>query len=152
MERRMTEEQVTKAIIRWLEATGWEILSFDYPQSGTGRVLHPAFSTSKTEGSIIPDIIAHKDSTLVFFENKSRYTYSDFEKVERLRHTDAYDQDIALLAENRHFGRTFYGIGFQYGQHLTEKSRKSWPMADFVLTVGDDFSITPQYDPHHIFG
>jgi hypothetical protein len=36
MERRITEEQVTKAILDWLEANDWKIICFDFPQSGTG--------------------------------------------------------------------------------------------------------------------
>lgn len=37
----MTEEQVTKAILQYLQNKGWHIVCFDFPQSGTGRVLHP---------------------------------------------------------------------------------------------------------------
>ena len=41
MERRLTEEQATKAILDWLEENGWKIICFDFPQSGTGVSLHP---------------------------------------------------------------------------------------------------------------
>ena len=37
----MKEEQVTKAVLKWLIANKWEIVCFDFPQSGTGRILHP---------------------------------------------------------------------------------------------------------------
>lgn len=37
----MTEEQVTKALLQHLTDNGWHIVSFDFPQSGTGKVLHP---------------------------------------------------------------------------------------------------------------
>ena len=37
----MREEHVTKATLKWLLANGWEIVCFDFPQSGTGRFLHP---------------------------------------------------------------------------------------------------------------
>ena len=37
----MTEEQVTKALLQHLTDNGWHIVCFDFPQSGTGRVLHP---------------------------------------------------------------------------------------------------------------
>ena len=151
MERRMTEEQVTKAIIRWLVAAGWEILSFDYPQSGTGRALHPVGSLAKTDGSIIPDIIAHKSHRLIFFEDKSQYTHSDFEKIERLRHTDAYNYAIAELAGQRIYTQTYFGIGFQSESSQVGKSCKDWTMADFLVTVSADGCVTPQYDPHHLF-
>ncbi|MDR0515595.1 MAG: hypothetical protein LBH25_00950 [Fibromonadaceae bacterium] len=35
MERRITEEQTTKAFIEWLELNDWKIICFDFPQSGT---------------------------------------------------------------------------------------------------------------------
>lgn len=37
----MTEEQVTKALLQYLTDNGWHIVCFDFPQSGTGKVLHP---------------------------------------------------------------------------------------------------------------
>ena len=36
----MREEQVTKNILDWLESNGWKIICYDFPQSGTGVLLH----------------------------------------------------------------------------------------------------------------
>ena len=83
----MKEENVTKAILRKLVSAGWEIICYDFPQSGTGRVLHPNDRDSKTLGAIIPDIVAIKDGIVVDFENKDRFVFSDFEKIDQLRHS-----------------------------------------------------------------
>ena len=37
----MTEESVTKSILKWLMQNNWIIVCFDFPQSGTGHFLHP---------------------------------------------------------------------------------------------------------------
>ena len=54
----MREEQVTKNILDWLEGNGWKIICYDFPQSGTGVLLHLNNSnrTEKNKGGIIPDI------------------------------------------------------------------------------------------------
>ena len=59
----MTEEQVTKALLQYLTDNGWHIVCFDFPQSGTGRVLHPNNADGeKNKDSIIPDIVAIKNN------------------------------------------------------------------------------------------
>lgn len=83
MERRLTEEQITKAIIDWLEGQEWQIICYDFPQSGTGISLHPneELRITKNKGAIIPDIVAIKGTIVLFFENKDRFVLSDFVKV-----------------------------------------------------------------------
>ena len=63
----MTEETVTKLLLEWLMNNGWEIICFDFPQSGTGRLLHPNGSTEKNKNAINPDIVAVRNGTCVFF-------------------------------------------------------------------------------------
>src|SRR3989344_4038473 len=74
----ITEAFVTTKTIEWLKERGWGILSMDYPQSGTGFVLHPEGTKSKTEGAIIPDIVATKSGVGLIFENKDRFNLGDF--------------------------------------------------------------------------
>ena len=99
MEGRITEEQVTKIILKWLETTGWEIICFDFPQSGTGISLHlnEDLRDGKNKGVIIPDIIAIKNNEVVFFENKNRFELSDFLKLENLKTTNNYTMSISKL-------------------------------------------------------
>jgi len=68
----MKEEKVTKNILAWLESNGWEIISYDFPQSGTGVLLHLNSDkrTEKNKGGIIPDIIAVKNKIGVFMESE----------------------------------------------------------------------------------
>ena len=42
----MTEEMVTKSILKWLIQLHWKIVCYDFPQSGTGYFLHPNNSKS----------------------------------------------------------------------------------------------------------
>ena len=84
----MREEKITINIIKWLESNGWEIICYDYPQSGTGRMIHPNRNVNekkKTEGAIIPDIIAVKNSISILFENKDKFVKSDFIKVAKIK-------------------------------------------------------------------
>lgn len=72
----MTEEQVTKALLRYLTDNGWHIVCFDFPQSGTGRVLHPdSTDGQKNKDSIIPDIVAVKNNILLFFETRTGFIF-----------------------------------------------------------------------------
>ena len=60
MAKCIREEEATKFLLKWLITKGWEIVASDYPQSGTGKALHPNDTDDKTLGIIIPDIIAIK--------------------------------------------------------------------------------------------
>ena len=93
MARGIKEEEVTKRILKWLVETGWEIICFDFPQSGTGRQLHPNIRTNQTDGVIIPDIVAIKNGTVLDFENKDRFVLEDFEKILMLRTSNNYSDD-----------------------------------------------------------
>ena len=55
----LKEAKVTVNILNWLEQEGWEIICYDFPQSGTGIMLHPnnqEGSKSKNQDGIIPDL------------------------------------------------------------------------------------------------
>ena len=80
----MQEEQVTKSILKWLIENGWNIVCFDFPQSGTGHFLHPNGTNHKNKDSINPDIVAVKGNTCLFFENKARFYYPDYQKQHEL--------------------------------------------------------------------
>ncbi len=105
--------QVTKAILNWLESNGWQIITFDFPQSGTGYSLHPneKLRTTKNKGAFIPDIVAIKYETVLFFENKDRFVLSDFLKIEELKSTEDYTSSIEKLLKEFSHSKIFYGIG-----------------------------------------
>lgn len=137
----MKEENVTKAILKWLMNSQWEIICFDFPQSGTGKVLHPSNSTSKTEGAIIPDIIAFKNGIVVDFENKDRFVYEDFEKVKFLKSTTLYDKSLQNLLKGYEYTNIYYGIGMPFTENNHIKSIQNSEMVDFIVYVKDDDNL-----------
>lgn len=147
----MREEEVTKAIIKWLMNNDWEIVCFDFPQSGTGRVLHPNNSVcEKNKNSIIPDIVAVKEDICVFFENKDRFYYPDYEKVNYLINNNDYSQAINQLLSKYIISRIYYGIGLPTIKH-TKKSQQSQHLVDFIIGVNEDKSIVEIYTEKKIF-
>ena len=71
----MTEEQVTKSILKWLIDNDWKIVCFDFPQSGTGHFLHPNGSTEKNKDAINPDIVAVNGNICVFLKIKTDFIF-----------------------------------------------------------------------------
>ncbi len=136
----MTEEQVTKAILGWLLEEGWEIVCYDFPQSGTGVFLHPNGSTEKNKDTINPDIVAVKNGICVFFENKSYFYYPDFEKVDMLRNTSDYSDAIGNLLRNYQINSIKYGIGYPSSVHK-KKVKESVNMTDFIIGVSEGREI-----------
>lgn len=147
----MTEETVTKVILNWLSDNGWDIICFDFPQSGTGHFLHPNGSSEKNKDSMNPDIVAVKDGVCVFFENKSYFYYPDFEKVKGLRTDNHYSESIEQLLASYHIRKIFYGIGYPSSVHK-RKAKESLDMVDFVIGVEDYREITVLYDKENCFG
>lgn len=64
----MWEENVTLSLINWLKDSGWDVIAFDYPGSGTGIRLHKNGTRYKNKDTIVPDIIAVRNSIAVFWK------------------------------------------------------------------------------------
>lgn len=140
----MREEQVTKYILKWLINRGWEIVCFDFPQSGTGRFLHPNDSSQKNRGAINPDIVAVKDGKCVFFENKDRFYSSDFEKINDLITGNAYSKAINNLLSTYSVNEFYYGIGLPKIKYSKSAEKKS-NLVDFIIGVEENGSIIELY-------
>lgn len=147
----MTEEQVTKALLSWLKEGGWDIVCFDFPQSGTGKPLHPNDRTSKTKGIIIPDIIAVKDGIVIDFENKDRFVLSDVEKVKMLRETDEYSNDLNRLLKGHVYSSIYYGIGMPYSEKNLLKAEAHLTEVDFAVFLKEDGSVVTTGDKAIVF-
>lgn len=146
----MTEEHVTKAIMAKLMSNGWHIVCFDFPQSGTGRVLHPnSADGEKNKDSIIPDIVAVKETVGIFFENKDRFYYPDYQKVNGLIEDNQYTNAISLLLHDYDVRNIYYGIGLPTIKHK-KKSQESAELVDFIVGVEEDRSVTVLYNPQNI--
>lgn len=146
----MTEEMVTKAILSWLIQADWKIVCFDFPQSGTGHLLHPNNAESeKNKGAINPDIVAVKGSVCVFFENKDCFCFLDYEKQNTLINGDDYSNAVGNLLSDYPVTDIYYGIGLPALKH-TKKSKESECLVDFIVGVEDSKDISVLYNPKSI--
>ena len=133
----MNEESVTKSIIKYLKQNGWNIFSFDYPQSGTGFLIHPNDRLDKNKKAIIPDIIANKESICIIMENKSRYYEKDFIKLDNLKNDVNYSNDLNSILKRLNCDNIKYGIGLPLKDFLQNKSDEYIKLVDFIITVDD---------------
>lgn len=146
----MTEEQVTKAILQYLQNNGWHIVCFDFPQSGTGRVLHPNNADGeKNKDSIIPDIVAVKNDIVLFFENKDRFYLPDYKKVNELIVNNHFTSAIGNLLSEYNIENIYYGIGLPTEKHKG-KSREFANLVDFIVGVSAKADIEILYNPNQI--
>lgn len=153
MERRLTEEQITKAILNWLEKRGWEIICYDFPQSGTGISLHPneELRTTKNKGAIIPDIVAIKGTAVLFFENKDRFVLSDFLKVNHLKTGSDYSTSLQKLLKNYKVSQIYYGVGLPKNDDISNRIKEHEEKIDFAVCVESDKAVTVQLEKTSIF-
>ena len=145
----MREEHVTKALLKWLIGNKWDIICFDFPQSGTGRLLHPNGASEKNKGAINPDIVAVRNGICLFFENKERFYYPDYEKVNNLIVDNQYTESISLLLSGNNVSKIYYGIGLPVEKHK-DKSQKSAGLVDFIIGVSSGGLIVELYNPKEI--
>jgi hypothetical protein len=141
---KMREEKVTITILKWLQNNGWQIICFDFPQSGTGVSLHPnqdLREKTKNKGAIIPDIVANKDKISLFFENKDRFVLSDFQKINLIKTGGDYDNSIAELLKNYPTDEIYYGIGLPNSKLLEKKLNEHEYLVDFIVSVSSDLEI-----------
>lgn len=150
----MTEEEITLAIMEWLSHHGWNIISFDFPQSGAGKAIHPnnLGKSNKNKGSIIPDIIAIKKGKVVFFENKDRFLLSDFEKVHHLRQTTDYSNAINNLLKGYAYSTIYYGVGLPDFTTTRANVQENIEKIDFAIFVSSTNQISEQIKADFTFG
>lgn len=153
MERRITEEQVTKAILNWLEKNGWEIICFDFPQSGTGVSLHPnqELRTTKNKGTFIPDIVVIKKGVVLFFENKDRFVLTDFLKVQEIKQTTDYTVSIVKFLADFNYSKIFYGVGLAHTDKNEQRTNEHLGKIDFAVFSQQDNTIKITFDPNGLF-
>jgi hypothetical protein len=153
MERRLTEEQITKAIIDWLEGQEWQIICYDFPQSGTGISLHPneELRITKNKGAIIPDIVAIKGTIVLFFENKDRFVLSDFVKVNELKTGSAYASSLQKLLNDYKVSKIYYGVGLPRNENILARITEHQEKIDFAVCVESDKSTIVQLQKASIF-
>ena len=149
----MREEDVTKIILNWLEDNAWEIICYDFPQSGTGVLLHPNGSNrkEKNKGGIIPDIIAVKNNIAVFFENKDRFYEPDFDKLQEIKTESNYSDALAELLRKFKIESIYYGIAIPELKNAIDKSKLHLEKIDFLVSTNEKKEILIHYDIWQIF-
>ena len=124
----MTEEQVTKSILKWLIDNDWEIVCFDFPQSGTGHFLLPNGSTEK---------------------NKDRFFLSDYIKQNKLIVNNNYNNAINELLKNYSVTTIYYGIGLPLNKYKNSAVQNR-NLVDFILGVSEQGEVNILYGNHSI--
>jgi hypothetical protein len=151
MERRLREEDVTKAVISWLKNKDWKIICYDFPQSGTGKILHSNnHQGTKNKDSIIPDIVAIKRNSVVFFEDKDRFVLSDFKKIEKIKLENNYSDSIKKLLLPYKYKKIFYGIGLPVTIKNKANIFKNRIKVDFIID-SDGNTVNINYQNKKIF-
>lgn len=150
----MREEKVTIHILNWLEKNEWKIICYDFPQSGTGLLIHPNTKesrTTKSKNGIIPDIIAVKKNIAVFFENKDKFVKSDFDKLRKIKLEENYTDGLNKLLDPYQIMNIFYGIGIPNKEKDIRKSIDNLQNIDFLISVYEDSNIAINVDKHNIY-
>jgi len=142
---KMTEEQVTKEILSWLIHNKWKIITFDFPQSGTGKYLHPnkiaRENQTKNLKAFIPDIVAVKEGKALFFENKNRFFLDDFKKLHDIKTINNYSEAISKLLISYSITNIFYGIGAIKNKVFLNKASEYYPLVDFIVLLDNGIHI-----------
>lgn len=153
MARRISEERVTLAIMEWLSINYWNIVTFDYPKSGTGHMLHPNSidKTEKNKNGVIPDIIAVKDDIALFFENKDRFYQPDFDKLFEIKTENNFSDALNQLLSEFSISKIVYGVGIPSIEKHIKKSKTQLDKIDFLITTDDNKNIKVHYDIENVF-
>ncbi len=149
----MTEERVTKSIMEWLEKEGWSILSYDFPQSGTGTCLQPNITIpgSKNQDTVIPDIVAYKGTAVAIFENKTNFSFPDVQKLFSIKSTGSHSLSLKDLLTGINYQNIFYGLGLHKTQKNITQASENKELIDFIIVVNDNRKIEILYDPYNVF-
>lgn len=149
----MREEKVTKNLLTWLQLNGWTIVCFDFPQSGTGVLLHPNSDdnrTTKNKGGIIPDILAIRNSVALFFENKDRFFLSDFEKIREIKTLGNFSNSLESILSSYNINAIYYGIGIPAIIKHINKSLENIEGIDFLVSTFENGDVQINFDKNEI--
>ena len=144
MERRLTEERITRRVLSWLKDQGWTIVTYDYPQSGTGYSLHSInrVESSKNDGVIIPDIVATKNGLALFFENKVQFSMVDIDAIVLLKDSRLYDGSIStLLKQFLPINEIRFGLALKDSKNNLKKLNEHQEFLDFAFLVKEDLEV-----------
>ncbi len=137
----LSEEQVTIAIIKQLRHVNWHIVSFDFPQSGTGRALiakgnGPASSRRR----VVPDVIAVRNEICLILENKHAFDINDVRKLEEIRDSGRYNRSLESILRPYRITNFIFGIGLPIADGSASKELIV-PALDVLLAVDESLGV-----------
>jgi hypothetical protein len=140
---RLTEEQITRFLIGHLKKIGFNIFSYDFPQSGTGYILRPNSTEIKHKNINfwIPDIIAIKDRKLYLFENKDHYSNSDIKKIQSIRQNRSHSEAIDKLLYRTKTDKFFFILGFPINFYKPETQITDFIDAEIGCDLENDLFV-----------
>lgn len=144
----MKEEFIAKSFLKFLIDRNWEILSYDFPQSGTGISLQPNYKLrqpeTKNEGMITPDIIAFKSSIALISENKPYFEKQDIDKLVKIR-KGIYSESLNKVFRDRQVKKLVLGIVLPNILTEISKARDYLVQIDFVFVINTKGSCKVEY-------
>ncbi len=144
----MDEEFITKSFLKFLIDKGWEILSYDFPQSGTGLGLQPNQTfrqpETKNEGMITPDIIAFKNGIGLISENKPYFEKQDIDKLEKIRQ-GIYSESLNKVFEDKQVNKLVLGIVLPNIPTEISKVQSYFNQIDFVFVINTRGTCKVEY-------
>jgi hypothetical protein len=150
----MREEFVTISIINHLKLLNFCIVSFDYPQSGTGKILLPNDRgyKSKNEGGIIPDIVCIKGGNLLIFENKVNFFKPDIDALLTLTKSGKYTKALhQITLTNQINDAPCVGVGLRDTGRNRTACKKYEGVIDFAIFVNESGEISIGFDRRDLF-
>ncbi|MBE6060273.1 MAG: hypothetical protein E7215_08895 [Clostridium sulfidigenes] len=137
----MSEENITIELVRILRGLGWDIISFDFPQSGTGLDLKPNDSNEKNKDNYKPDIIVAKDGIALITENKVNYYEYDITKLNTLRETEIYSNSLDAILSPYNVELVYYGAALKLNKKNKEKLDNKKSKIDFSLLYDESKKV-----------
>ncbi len=139
----MKEEEITKFVIKNLKENDWRILSFDFPQSGTGIILkHNGHLNEKNKLTINPDVLAFRQGVLLYMENKESFSAHDIEKIARVKNNE-YTVSLRRIFPSIKYEKILTGVALSDDDSNLSNLLEKGKDLDFFILVedGPKFSI-----------
>src|SRR5699024_6514275 len=137
----MRESDVTLTLRNYFIKKDWEILAFDFPQSGTGTIIKQNYSNEKNKDSIIPDLIVRKGEKGIFLETKYRFYQDDIEKIYDIKTNNNYSHGLSDLFGGAIPENMWYGIGIPDKVNDKRKSINNSSLIDILFTVNKNGEV-----------
>lgn len=87
----------------------------------------------------------------MFFENKDKFVFSDFEKLKEIKTLGNYSNSLNKMLADFNVSKIFYGIGIPANKNEVQKSLENIREIDFLVSTSDDKTVHVHYDKDGVF-